>query len=667
MINLRHSSLQVKLVLIFTIIAVLLSISIGLLFFKKTESAVDTSKENELKTLSVETADKIDRFMFERYGDIQVMANSPLLKNSSIDSKLKLEYLENVRQAYKTYDYILITGSNGENQLLSGEMNDNGYYKSFLQYVLEGNIYVSDIDESNSIYFAAPIKGPIGSAAGAVIEKMNFDAINEIVRNVHTGKLGYAYLSDEKGRTIFNPYSSTISADFKGSNPYYINSGNTESVLAFHPISKYNTQKDSWYLVVEDPVSDAFTASYQLRDYTIIVTIILTLVLLTFGFILSRRVGQSFNLLLSNLKSMMQQVLDISGEAASLSQVRQYADKFFDSMPGAVITMDNTGKITGFNKAASSITGIQRQHISGSGMEDTSISSIKPIINALMDGINNEVVYIKHIVKILDASDIEIPIMINTSLQKDNYGRLLGVVGVFRSVEEIKKLEESILRAKSLEALGTLSAGMAHEIGNPLTSIKGYAQYIDSELDKESKLKDDIKIIITEVDRLNNIVKRFLTFARPKTLKLELCSINDILKSVIKLVERDIPVKNIAITANYSHVPDSLIDPDQMEQAILNIVLNSIQAMPESGTMELSSSFIAQSSIIEVIIADTGTGIKPEDYDRIFEPFYTTKDKGTGLGLAISSRIIENHKGFIEVNSILGRGTRFIIRLPLNM
>lgn len=664
MINLRHSSFQVKLVLIFTFIAVLLSIAVGLLFFKKTENAVDTSKENELKTLSIETADKIDRFIFERYGDIQVMANSPLLKDSSIDGKLKLEYLENVRQAYKTYDYILITGRNGENLMLSGDMNDNGYYKNFLQYVLEGNIYVSDVDESSSIYFAAPIKGSGGSVTGAVIEKMNFDAIDEIIKNVHTGKLGYAYLSNEKGRTILNPNSSTISADFKESNPYYLRSGNMESVLAFHSISKYNTQKDSWYLVVEDPVSDAFTASYQLRDYTVIVTIILTLVLLTFGIILSRRVGQSFSRLSLDLKSMMQQVLDISGEAASLSQVRQYADRFFDSMPGAVITMDITGKITGFNKAAGSITGIRRQQILGSGMEDGSVSSIKPIINALMDGINSETVYIKHIVSITDASGAEIPIMINTSLQKDNDGRLLGVVGVFRSVEEIKKLEESILRAKSLEALGTLSAGMAHEIGNPLTSIKGYAQYIDTELDRESKLKDDIKIIINEVDRLNNIVKRFLTFARPKTLKPELCNINDILKSVMKLVEKDMPVKNITITSNYSQVPDSLIDPEQMEQAIINIVLNSIQAMPESGTLEVSTSFIDQSGMIEVIIADTGTGIKPEDYDRIFEPFYTTKDKGTGLGLAISSRIIENHKGFIEVNSTLGRGTSFIIRLP---
>lgn len=666
MINLGHSSFQAKLVLIFTVIAVLLSISIGFLFFNKTKDAVDTSKENELKTLSVETADKIDRFIFERYGDIQVMANSPLLKDSSISSSLKLEYLENVRQAYKTYDYILITGNNGENRLLSGKMNDNNYYKNFLQYVLKDNIYVSDIGDSNSIYFAAPIKADDGSVIGAVIEKMNFEAIDEIVKNVHTGKLGYAYLSDEKGHTIFNPNTHTINANFKENNPYYLSSNNIDLVLAFHPISKYNTQNDSWFLVVEDPVSDAFTASYQLMDYTIIVTIILTLVLLTFGIILSRRVGQSFNLLATNLKSMMQQVLDISGEAASLSQVRQYADKFFDSMPGAVITMDITGKITGFSKAASSITGIQSQQVLGSGLEDLSTSSIKSIMNAMMDGINNETVYIKHIVRILDVSGSEIPIMINTSLQKDNNGRMLGVVGVFRSVEEIKKLEESILRAKSLEALGTLSAGMAHEIGNPLTSIKGYAQYVNSELDDKSKLKDDIMIIINEVDRLNNIVKRFLAFARPKTLKLELCCINDIMKSVIKLVEKDMPVKNIKIITNYSQVPDCFIDPEQMEQAILNIVLNSLQAMTGSGILEVSTGYMEQSSLIEVVITDTGIGIKPEDYDKIFEPFYTTKDKGTGLGLAISSRIIESHKGFIEVNSILGRGTRFIIGIPLN-
>ena len=301
MINLKDNSIQVKLILLFTAIAVVLSVSIGMLFFHKTKAIVNFSKENELKTLAVETSNKIERFMFERNADIEVMASSPLLRNPTMSKSVKLDYIENVRNAYKTYDYIMITDNEGKIEVLSGELKDDNKYKSFLKYVLSGTMYVSDFNESNSVYFSAPITGSTGWIIGAVIEKMNLNAINEIVGNVHPGKSGYAYLADGEGNTIFNKYRGNVHIDFKGKNPFYLVYNNVELVSAFYPISKYSTERSNWYLIVEESAVEAFQVTTQLRNYTIAVSFVFTFVLLIFGIILSKKVGESFNELLSNL------------------------------------------------------------------------------------------------------------------------------------------------------------------------------------------------------------------------------------------------------------------------------------------------------------------------------------------------------------------------------
>ena len=153
--------------------------------------------------------------------------------------------------------------------------------------------------------------------------------------------------------------------------------------------------------------------------------------------------AESFNIVLDNLKAMMQQIIQISGEAASLAEIRQYTGEFFKNIPNAIITMDNMAKITSFNNEASNITGINENDILNKTVTDSFDNSLLPIIKLLIHGLEKDIIYIKHIIKIKGSMGIETPIMINTSLQKDVNGKTLGVIGVFRSVEEIKQLEES--------------------------------------------------------------------------------------------------------------------------------------------------------------------------------------------------------------------------------
>ena len=708
MIAMRQHSIQTKLVLFFFILTIALFLSVGFLFLGNTQSVIINAKEKELKTLSEETSNKIERFLFERYGDIEVMAQSPVLEDMESSNKLKFDYLESVRMAYKTYDSIFVVDAAGKIVVSSGIIDKNQDYIELLQKIEQGKLIEPDFilfqdSQKYGVYFAAPIISNTGDIIGAVVERMNLDVIESIVRNVHPGRAGYAYLMDGSGKSIFFPEyknnKSVIDISQHKEDIIYFNRGEQRNVAAIYGVKGDKTGRNQWYLVVEEPTAEAFEVISQLRNYTIVVILSSICILFILSVIMSQAItgpikrlveetkyaaesslrqnieinskdelgtlAHSFNIMQSNLKSMMQQVLEKSGEAASLEEIRQYADKIFENVPSAVLTVDNAGKINTFNTVAAKLTGIQQKDIVGESIKKQFPDSIKPIIKLLQDSLEREVVYIKHIIDITNTSGTAIPILIDTSIQKDSLGKTIGAIGVFRSVKEIQQFEESITRAKNLASLGELSAGMAHEIRNPLTSIKGYAQYIKSGLNDNPELITDVSIIISEVDRLNGIIDRFLSFARPNHPELKFEDINNLLIRVLKLYNRELP-SNISVITHFENLPPVSLDYDQMEQVILNMISNAVQAMPDGGELTIKTRYLMQFELAEIIIADTGPGIFPQNYDKIFEPFFTTKNKGTGLGLAICSRIVENHKGFIEVSSTPGEKTEFIIRLPVN-
>ena len=197
--KLRKNSLQIKLVMIFTILAAVLLMIVGFLFFRSTKQAINISKEKEFTTLAEETSNKIERYMFERYGDIQVMVTSPLLKKGQMKKDVKQQYLNSVRIAYKAYDYIFITDSAGKIELSSGKLQNDNAYKKFLPIVLAGENFVSDFTyfpdtKSFGVYYASPIVDASNKISGAVVERMNFNAISDIVNNVHLGNEGMLIL-----------------------------------------------------------------------------------------------------------------------------------------------------------------------------------------------------------------------------------------------------------------------------------------------------------------------------------------------------------------------------------------------------------------------------------------------------------------------------------------
>jgi two-component system, NtrC family, sensor kinase len=238
-----------------------------------------------------------------------------------------------------------------------------------------------------------------------------------------------------------------------------------------------------------------------------------------------------------------------------------------------------------------------------------------------------------------------------------------------RLYEDLKKSKSYIRRADRLASLGTLTAGLAHEIRNPLVAIKTFTQLLPERIDDEEFRNHFLQIASGEVDRISSLINELLEFARPSEPKFNDEEINVILDGMILLISTESKKRKIEMTKYYDpHMPPVQVDREQMKQVFLNVLLNAIDATPENGEITVRTRSFTKpggESYLQVEFTDTGCGIPAEHLEEIFTPFFTTKTKGSGLGLSISNQIIQDHKGYIDVESRINQGTSFFINLPL--
>ncbi len=234
----------------------------------------------------------------------------------------------------------------------------------------------------------------------------------------------------------------------------------------------------------------------------------------------------------------------------------------------------------------------------------------------------------------------------------------------------LKQKQEQLIRSEKIAALGQLSAGVAHEIRNPLTSIKLFIQSLEKEMEPDENQKEDFRIIKKEIDRLNEIVVRFLTFARPEEPRFQPVDFSALILETLNLMSPRIKSNGIRLDLHLSpDLPPVKGDPRQLDHVLLNLVLNAIEAMPNGGVLEVRSSVElapeTRAEFFQLVIRDTGPGIRKEQRGYLFDPFFTTKEGGTGLGLSIAYSIVQKHNGSIEVEEGAGKGASFVLSLPL--
>jgi two-component system NtrC family sensor kinase len=232
---------------------------------------------------------------------------------------------------------------------------------------------------------------------------------------------------------------------------------------------------------------------------------------------------------------------------------------------------------------------------------------------------------------------------------------------------ELQQVQDQLVHAGKMAAIGELAAGVAHEINNPLTGVLTFSSLLLKKMDENHPWKKDMETIVQQTSRCRNIVKGLLDFARQRRPDKKLSDIYALLEKTLTLLEKQAPFQNIQILKEYGkEIPPVFIDGDQIEQVLMNILLNAADAMAEKGG-NLRIGADLKNGMVEVSISDTGQGIAKENIPKLFDPFFTTKQtgKGTGLGLAISYGIIQGHNGDIKVESEVGKGSTFRVRLPI--
>ena len=235
-----------------------------------------------------------------------------------------------------------------------------------------------------------------------------------------------------------------------------------------------------------------------------------------------------------------------------------------------------------------------------------------------------------------------------------------------KTTADLRKTESQLIRSEKLAALGQLAAGIAHEIRNPLTSINILIHSLRERLPSENSQQEDLKVIEEEIHRMNEIVDQFLRFAKPASPLLEKTDVLSIVEETLQLLRLQIEKQRIVVEKEFQALPMIQIDREQMKQVMLNLLLNAIQAMPEGGQLTLKGQNSKDGQWIHLSIEDSGMGISPEDIDKLFDPFFSTKEGGIGLGLSITHRIIDQHHGKIEVENAPEKGTIFTVWLPIH-
>lgn len=233
--------------------------------------------------------------------------------------------------------------------------------------------------------------------------------------------------------------------------------------------------------------------------------------------------------------------------------------------------------------------------------------------------------------------------------------------------EELKSLQNQLLQAEKMASVGLMASSIAHELDTPLATISGYCELLAEDI-RDEKLLGQIKTISEQIVKCQKTIRNLLDFSRKSDCKKKSCDIHHLIRNTLSLVEHRIKIHKINIQETFDdRVPPVLVDGNQIQQVILNLVNNAVDALPQGGNIFIETRMKPESRSLEIIFEDNGIGISEEDKKRIFTPFFTTKEqgKGTGLGLSICNNIISAHNGKIAVESRLGNGTRFIISLPV--
>lgn len=328
---------------------------------------------------------------------------------------------------------------------------------------------------------------------------------------------------------------------------------------------------------------------------------------------------------------------------STLANMQIYTENVIESMPTGLVSLDETDAVASINSMAERLLGEMDNDIDGLLGKINTKNAEQEIICSSVQG-------------------EKIPVKVSVSPLLDHKGDSSGKVLILQDMREIRKIEQQLELSRRLASLGRMAAGIAHEIRNPLGTLRGFAQYFGKEAAAESDGRKYADLMVSEVDRLNESISTLLQFARAPEPQSVQVDVKELFDKVTSLLVADCSAAEISLTQDFDQGEMVYADPDLLLQVLLNLIQNSIRVTDPGGEIQMKLYQQKAATVLEII--DSGQGMSAEIQKQMFDPFFSTRKDGTGLGLAISHQIIEQHHGRIEVNSSVGLGTTMQVILP---
>lgn len=421
--------------------------------------------------------------------------------------------------------------------------------------------------------------------------------------------------------------------------------------------------------------SSAVEAQQSAIDYAVLFASLGGLVV-AFGIIsvLSRRLSREVDVIVDGLAALKHDlrhpipplrdelgaiVEAINAMAKALLDAKSLNENILASVADGIVAVDVEGRVKALNPAAEQLYGVRSEDVVGRPYREL-FSEGAQGQSALLDTLETNRAHAAVTIEFA-RHDQALRINATSSILRDDDGKRIGAVVVLKDVSERDRLMVQVMRADRLAALGELTAGIAHEIRNPLTSIRGFMQYLD-DCESMEEWRRYGPLIIREVDSLNHIVSELLAFGRPQPPRIGRVRVQDLVEEMAFLARGKSDARiEFAFDPD---IPQIEADGEALKQALLNLLINAIQAIPDGGTV-LVTVRLDDDGRLSIKVADDGIGVDPADIDKVFDPFFSTKPTGTGLGLAMAHRIVDAHHGTITFGSRPGKGTVVEIRLPV--